>query len=182
MERDDIHQLTAPYALDALDAPEAEEFEEHLRRCEDCRTEVATLRRTAALLAHDAPPMAPPPELRQQILATARAERGNVVPFRQRWAGPIAAAAAVAACIAVALGVWAGMLNATAGDREAALSAQARALVVAATPGARQIPVSGGHGSLVVAPGGRAALILSGLPKPPSGKVFEAWPGAPRKM
>jgi anti-sigma-K factor RskA len=175
VERDDIHSLTAPYALDALDASETEAFEKHLRHCEDCRAEVAMLRGTASLLAHDTPPVAPPPELRERILASARAERGNVIPFRQRWSAPIAAAAAVAACAALALGIWAGTLRNTVGDREAALRTQARALAVAATPGARQIPLSGGHGSLVVAPGGRAALILSGLPKPPSGKVFEAW-------
>ena len=172
---DDIHDLTAPYALDALDGPETEAFEKHLRHCEDCRAEVAMLRETASLLAHDAPPVEPPPELRERILASARAERGNVIPFRQRFAAPIAAAAAVAACAALALGVWAGMLKNTVGDREAALRSQARALAVAASPGARQIPLSGGHGSLVVAPGGRAALILSGLPKPPPGKVFVAW-------
>ena len=175
MERDDIHELTAPYALDALDGREASAFEDHLRHCEDCREEVAMLRVTASLLAHDAPPLAPPPELRQRILDSARAERGNVIPFRQRWAAPIATAAAVAACAALALGIWAGMLKNTVGDREAALRSQARALAVAASPGARQIPLSGGHGSLVLAPGGSAALILSGLPKPPPGKVFEAW-------
>ena len=172
---DNIHDLTAPYALDALDGPETEAFEKHLRHCEDCRAEVAMLRGTASLLAHDAPPVTPPPELRERILASARAERGNVIPFRQRWAAPIAAVAAVAACAALALGIWASMLKNTVGDRDAALRSQSRALAVAASPGARQIQLSGGHGSLVVAPGGRAALILSGLPRPPSGKVFEAW-------
>jgi anti-sigma-K factor RskA len=176
VERDDtIHELTAPYALDALDAPETEAFEEHLRHCEDCRQEVALLRGTAALLAHDAPSATPPPELRERILASARAERGNVVPFRQRWAAPIAAVAAVAACTAIGLGIWAQMLQHTVGNRDAALRAQARALAIAAAPGARRIPLSGGHGALVVTPTGRAALVLSDLPKPPSGKVFEAW-------
>lgn len=176
MERDgDIHQLTAPYALDALDDSEAEAFEEHLRHCENCREDVAMLRETAALLAHDAPPVAPPGELRERILASARAERGNVIPLRQRWATPIAAVAAVAACAALALGVWAGMLHRTVGTREAALRTQGRALAVAATPGARHIALTGAHGVLVVTRAGRAALLLSGLPTPPSGKVFEAW-------
>jgi anti-sigma-K factor RskA len=175
VERDDIHELTAPYALDALDEHEVREFEQHLRDCERCRDEVAMLRETAASLAHDSPAVAPPPELRARILATARAERGNVVPLRPRWAAPVAAVAAVAACAAVALGVWAATLNHTLGNRDAALREQARALAVAASPDVRRIALTGGHGALVVTPDGRAALLLSGLPKPGAGKVFEAW-------
>lgn len=175
MERDDIHELTAPYALDALDAQETQAFEEHLRGCEACREEVAVLRATAASLAHDAPAVAPPPELRSRILATARAERSNVVPLRPRWAAPAAAAAAVAACAAVGFGIWAATLDHTLGNREAALRDQARALAVAASPGARRIALTGGHGALVVTPDGRAALLLADLPEPGAGKVFEAW-------
>lgn len=175
MERDDIHELTAPYALDALDEQEDRAFEQHLRDCERCRDEVAMLRATAASLAHDSPAVAPPPELRARILATARAERGNVVPLRPRWAAPVAAIAAVAACAAVALAVWAATLNHTLGNRDAALRNQARALAVAARPDARRIALTGGHGALVVTPDGRAALLLAGLPEPGAGKVFEAW-------
>jgi anti-sigma-K factor RskA len=175
VERDDIHELTAPYALDALDEHEVREFEQHLRDCERCRDEVAMLRETAASLAHDSPAVAPPPELRARILATARAERGNVVPLRARWTAPVAAVAAVAACAAVALGVWAATLNHTLGNRDAALRDQARALAVAASPDARRISLTGGHGALVVTPDGQAALLLSGLPEPGAGKVFEAW-------
>ncbi|MDX6465507.1 MAG: hypothetical protein QOI27_547 [Gaiellaceae bacterium] len=175
MEANDIHELTVPYALDALDPREAGEFEEHLRRCEPCRDEVAALRSTAASLAHDAPPAAPPPELRERILATARAERGNVVPLRPRWAVPAAAVAAVAACAALAFGILAQTLHQTLSSRDAALAAQARALAVAADPDARRIPLTGGHGALVVDPQGRAALLLSRLQAPGPGKVYEAW-------
>jgi len=175
VERDDIHELTAPYALDALDEQEVREFEQHLRVCERCRDELAMLRATAASLAHDSPAVAPPPELRARILATARAERGNVVPLRPRWATPVAAVAAVAASAAVVLGVWAVTLNHTLGNRDAALRNQARALAVAANPAARRISLTGGHGALVVTPNGRAALLLSGLPEPGAGKAFEAW-------
>lgn len=175
MERDDIHELTAPYALDALDASDAQAFEEHLRHCERCRDEVALFRATAASLAHDAPPAAPPKELRARILATARAERGNVVPLRPRWAAPVAAAAAVAACAALGFGIWAATLDHALGNRNAVLRDQARALAVAASPDARRIALTGGHGALVVTPAGRAALLLADLPEPGAGKVFEAW-------
>jgi anti-sigma-K factor RskA len=175
VERDDIHELTAPYALDALDEQEVRAFEEHLRDCDRCRDEVAMLRGTAASLAHGAPATAPPPELRERILATARAERGNVEPLRPRWAVPVAAVAVVAACAALGFGIWAATLKHTLGDREAALRSQARALAVAASPDARRIPLTGGHGALVVTRNGRAALLLADLPEPGAGKAFEAW-------
>ena len=37
MERAEIHDLSAAYALDALDGDELEAFEEHLARCAECR-------------------------------------------------------------------------------------------------------------------------------------------------
>ena len=49
----------------------------------------------------------PPASLRERILEQARDERPNVVPLRRRVAAPVlASAAAVAAVVAVALGIW----------------------------------------------------------------------------
>ena len=47
----DIHELVAPYALDALDAEERAEFERHLADCEPLLTRAAELQDTAASLA-----------------------------------------------------------------------------------------------------------------------------------
>jgi hypothetical protein len=66
-------------------------------------------------------------------------------------------------------------LSRTLASRDAALRSHARALAVAASPGVRRIALSGGHGTLVVDPAGRAALLLSRLPQPGPGKVYEAW-------
>jgi hypothetical protein len=55
----ELHELLAPYALDAVDADERAQVEEWLVRSPDARAEVAELRETAAYLAHggaDAPP------------------------------------------------------------------------------------------------------------------------------
>lgn len=168
MERDEIHDLTAAYALDALSAAEAEAFEEHLRRCGRCRDEVARLREPVAALAHDAPPAAAPPELRARILDQARRERGRVVPLRPRWAVPAAAAAAVAACAALGLGLWAASLHRDLGRRDALMA-------ILADPGARRVALSGGRGTLVVSPDRRAALLAASLGAPPSGKTYEIW-------
>ena len=65
----DPHADVAPYALDALDADEERAFEEHLASCEACREELASLREATAALAYGAVGPAPPPELKQRILA-----------------------------------------------------------------------------------------------------------------
>jgi anti-sigma-K factor RskA len=65
----------APYALGALDENERASFEAHLTTCDVCTAEVRELRNVAGLLAMAAPDVAPPPRLRERILADARAVR-----------------------------------------------------------------------------------------------------------
>jgi anti-sigma-K factor RskA len=161
MDSEALHELTAAYALDALAPDEARAFEEHLASCERCREQVAEFEAVAGSLAHAAPPVSPPPELRAKILAAAHAERQTVVPLRPRWAVPLAAAAAIAACAAIGLGVW----NVSLHDQLSASDRQALA----------RVPLSGAAGSVVVASGGAAALVVSNLVAAPSGKTYEAW-------
>ena len=68
-------EQTAPYALGALDADERASFEQHLATCAQCAAEVRELQEVAGLLATAATPVAPPPALRDRILADARAVR-----------------------------------------------------------------------------------------------------------
>jgi anti-sigma-K factor RskA len=157
-----LHELTPAYVLDALDAPDLESFEEHLATCARCREEVAELSGAAAALAYGVPPVAPPPALRARILEAARAERPNVVPMRPRWAVPVAAAAAIAACVAIGLGVWDVSLHDQLGG--------AHDQTLLRVPLAR-----GASGSVVVASGGSGALVLSNLVAAPGGKTYEAW-------
>jgi anti-sigma-K factor RskA len=168
----DAHSLAAPYALHALDDDEGRAFEEHLAVCERCREELAGLREAAAGLAYGAAGPPPPPELKERILAQARKERDNVasLPARRRnWTAPLAAAAAIAASVAIGLGVWTA-------TRPSEGNAFARVL---AQPGAKLMGM-GDRGAVIVAPNGEAALILR-VPPAPSGKTYEAWvmrPGA----
>jgi anti-sigma-K factor RskA len=161
----DPHANVAPYALDALDADEERAFEEHLASCEACREELASLREATAALAYGAVGPAPPPELKQRILAEAKAEGPNVVslPRRRSWTAPLAAAAALAAAVAIGVGVWAATRPATS-DAFAS---------VLAKPGAKLVPM-GDRGALAVAPDGTAAIALTG-PRAPEGKTYEAW-------
>ena len=182
MEANALHDLTAAYALDALDAGDAREYEAHLAHCERCRDELASLSEAAGALAYatEAPP--PPPEVRARILQQARRERPNVVPLRPRWIVPVAGAAAVAACAAIALGIWAASLSGKLDRRDAALAREQRVAAIVAQPGARTIDFA--RGTLVVGPNGDAALIVRKLKQAPSGRTYEAWisaGGAPRR-
>ncbi len=171
---DDLHELSALYALDVLDAPERARFEAHLAGCERCSTELASLRSTASSLAFAGAGTPPPPELRERILASARAERQNVVPLRARrsLAVSVAAVVAVAAsAAAVGFGIWAATLHHS-------LASERAATKVLRDPLARHIPVRGAAGELVVAPSGEAVLNVA-LPKAPNGNTYEAWVADP---
>ena len=159
MDTESIHDLSAAYALDALDDDERRAFEDHLAGCERCRDEVAAYSVAAESLAYGAGPAHPPSPLRDRILVAARAERPNVVPLRPRWVYPVAAVAAVAACLAIGLGVW----NVSLHDRLSNVQAL------------QSIPVTGAPGSLVVGSNGAAALVLYRLDAAPAGKTYEAW-------
>jgi len=162
---DNVHVLVGAYALDALDEGDEVSFEQHLALCERCREELAGLREAAAALAYGAPHTVAPPELRQRILAQARAERPNVVPLRRRrnWTVPLAAAAAVAACAAVVLGIWAASLQNSQDPFENVLS----------KPGSRLVSM-GRAGGVAVAPDGTAVLAVA-VPPAPADKTYEAW-------
>jgi anti-sigma factor RsiW len=170
---DDLHTLSAPYALDALTREERERFEEHLATCAQCRADLSGLNDAAAALAFAVEGPAPPAALRSAILDTARRERPNVVPLRpRRTLGMVAAAIAVAAsAAAVGFGIWAASLHHS-------LSRDRAALGVLANPASRHVPVNGARGELVVAPSGAAVLNVD-LPSPPKGKTYEAWVASP---
>jgi hypothetical protein len=176
MANESIHELTAAYALDALDENESETYERHLAQCERCRDDLASLAGAASALAYavDTPP--PPSALRGRILDAARAERENVVPLRSRRGFQlVAAAAAVAACAAVAFGVWAAALQRSLDRERTARAAQARAAAIVADPAAQRVELAGKPGALYVEPDGSAALVVQSLPAAPSDKTYEAW-------
>jgi anti-sigma-K factor RskA len=171
---DDLHELSALYALDVLSGEERTRFEEHLDECDRCRAELAGLRDAASSLAFAVEGPAPPPELRERIIEAVGAERQNVVPFRPRrsFAVSVAAATAVAAsAAAVALGIWAASLHKSLAHERATIS-------VITDPRARRVPLHGAPGQLVVAPSGDAVLSVE-LPKLPKGKTYEAWVADP---
>ena len=178
MERAEIHELSAAYALDALEGSELEAFEEHLAHCAECRENVTTFQRVAAELAYDVDAPAPPPALRNRILDQAASERPKVVALpRRRWAFPIAATAAVAAGIAAfALAFWAADLSQQLDDVRAEQHRANEALIALTDPSASVFALDGANGVLVVNDdSGDGKLVISGLERAPADKTYEAW-------
>lgn len=174
-----IHELTAAYALDALDPDERSAYEAHLSGCEQCQKELESLWQTTEALAVAASGPEPSAALRERILADARAKPPrNVVPLeprRRRTVPVLAAAAAIAAVVALGVGLWASSLSRQLDDARTALDRERMAAAIVANPDSRTIALDAGTGRLVVDPDGRAALVLHGLGPAPRGKTYETW-------
>jgi anti-sigma factor RsiW len=105
--RDEIAALL----VGALDPGEAAELELHLAGCPDCRADLRWLQPAAQLLPESVERVAPPPELRERILAQASSEipmasAGAVRERRPLLAGrrPLAGLAALALVVAALAG------------------------------------------------------------------------------
>jgi anti-sigma-K factor RskA len=181
-----IHELTVGYALDALEPEERRAYEAHLPTCDRCQEELAGFWQTTEALAVAASGPEPDRELRERMLAAARAEPQVVLPFesRRRRAVPaLAAVAAVAAVVALVVGVWAARLSSDLSRTRSALERQRAAAALLADPSSRSVPLSAGSGRLVVNADGQAVLVLDRLAPAPPGKTYEAWiiaSGTPR--
>jgi anti-sigma factor RsiW len=149
MTNEDLHELVAGYALDALDAEGRRAFESHLAGCERCRVELAGLSEAVGTLAFAVEGHAPPAALRGRILAAAREEPPTVVALRPRRTRAYAGIAlAATACAALAIGLYAGLSGGGSSNKQAM--------------------------SLTVA-NGVARLTVTGLPAAPAGKAYEIW-------
>ncbi|MEO5634788.1 anti-sigma factor [Gaiella sp.] len=173
----ELHELSAGYALDALESEERDAFERHLSGCAQCQEDVASFWEVAGALAVVADGSSPSPELRNRILADARAETQTVVSLdsRRRVFPVLAAVSAAAAAVVIGLGIYATSLNRDLDSTRSALTAQENAAAVLADPTATSVALQSGNGRLVVAGGGSAVLVLDNLPAAPTGKTYQAW-------
>jgi anti-sigma-K factor RskA len=177
VERDNIHELAAAYAVNALDDRERSLFEAHLSECDQCPDTVRSFQATAAALAVGVPTVDPPLALRARILELAAREHPHqsvvvLRPRRQLWIA--AAAAAAFAVVALGLGIWAATLSSSLSDERSAADAQARVALILADESARHLSL-GDNGQVVLAPNGDGVLVARSLPRAPSGKTYEAW-------
>ena len=87
----------------------------------------------------------------------------------------LGAAAAIAACAAIAFGLWGAAASRDRDDTRAALEQAQSAAAVLSDPNARTIELEAGDGRLVVGEDGEAVLVLDALGPAPAGKTYEVW-------
>jgi anti-sigma-K factor RskA len=167
----EAHELIAGYALDALDEADRARAKELLATSEEAREELRAFTDVAAAMAMAAVGPAPRSELRDRIVAAARAEPQNVVSLEARRRGRAApllgAVAAVAATVAIGLGIYASSLSGELDDTKAVIAQLS-------DPSARAIGLEGASGRLLVKSDGDAVLVVAGLPKR-EGKTYAVW-------
>ena len=175
----ETHELIAGYALDALDPADQARAKELLATSEEAREELRAFSEVTAAMATAASGPTPRPELRGQILDAARAEPQNVVSLdahrRSRAVPALGAAAALAACAALALGMWGVAASRDRDDAREALDRSRAATAVLSDPDARAVDLEAGDGRLVVDDEGAAVLVLDGIGPAPVGKTYEVW-------
>ncbi len=175
----DIHALSGAYAVDALDDDERARFEQHLAECAECRSEVASLREAASLLA-ETTATAPPAGLRDKVLTSITTVRplppepgeAPVVSLssrrRRRTTAWLAAAAAV---IAIGGG---GVVWQQTHDESPSRVEQLQA---AGDVQRFSLPVGDGGSATVYRSEhlNEAAIVTKGMPAPPAGKEYVLW-------
>lgn len=191
MTTTDLHRLTGAYALHALPDDESTAFERHLTGCEPCAEETAELSATAARLGL-AVASTPPAALRAQVLRRITGVRQETPGRRPQNRTALARLRsrtlsrwALAACLAAAtaLGGTAVWQHQRAEDARAqarhATQASDEIAAVLAAPDARTRAAGlagGATGTVVVSRDrDRAVFVVSGMARPPGGKVYQLW-------
>jgi anti-sigma-K factor RskA len=177
----------AAYLLGALPEEERVGFERHLAGCPECRREVEDLAVAVDALPTAAPPVTPPPELKQRIMSVVdseasllaaagseadRAQRAPA-PRERRGLGRLLgrnwtlrpAFALAASVVLLALGAAGGILVGGGGGSET---------VVAQVTG----PAARASARLEIS-GDRSRLVMSDFPQPPAGRVYQVWTKRP---
>ncbi len=185
--RHDLHSLSGAYALDALEGEaEHDRFTRHLSRCPSCAGEVRGFREVATALAFAVTTEAPP-ALRGQVLAAAARTRQlppevtrHVRTRPQRtlpWLPWLSGAVAMAS---IAVAVFFGLSQSHTQDELNQARAQDQALnAVLSAPQVKvlsQVSTKGGTAVVVLAAERHElAVVTTGLPALPAGKVYQLW-------
>jgi anti-sigma-K factor RskA len=180
---DEIRDLLAAYAIDAVDDDERRAIDDYLEQHADLRAEVSSLQHSASFLAHTGGP--PPPGVWDRLEAALQAppapaaapplrlvprarERAPRSSRRWQW---FAVAASIAAIAFGAL--WLSSRDSSGGGSTADLASAA-----ATAPGARHARLVDAGGTVlaraVVLPDGTGYL-TSELPTLPAGRTYQLW-------
>ncbi|MGH2831782.1 MAG: anti-sigma factor domain-containing protein [Solirubrobacteraceae bacterium] len=171
----DQHPQAAAYLLGALNDTEAERYREHLKNCASCQEDIEQLRPVAHALATTPTPVVAAEPLIERVMANVRAEADLLnaagpqadrpTPTKTRWRQRRLALLAGATSIAAATAI--AVILATGGPSPKEHVTQAS--LAANTPGHAQVRQSGA----------RAELLVTGIPQPPAGEIYEVWLAKP---
>ena len=165
----------AAYLLDALSADESREVERHLEDCPRCRERARWLRASVEMLPTSVEQLEPPPELRERLMRTVRAEAAAPaaaaphdaqVRAGRRWLDMLRAVPRPALALGVALialAAVAGYGIGTGGDG-----------TTRSTVSAQVDPALSGATATLERDGDSGILRVSGLPQRP-GRIYEVW-------
>ena len=156
------------YLLGALDEPERRDFERHLEECPRCAMDLARLRPAADAIPRSVAQVAPPASLKRSIMreVDGEAPRRSLARFLPSLPAfrPAAALAGVAAALLVGLVVGLGLGRSTDESGRTVTAKMDRGRLPAAS-GSLDVPADGTGG----------VLRVQGMPRPPSGRVYQAW-------
>src|SRR5919108_125270 len=171
----------ASYVLGALEEEDRRAFETHLASCAQCRDDVSHYADAAHELANSLPRLAPPPTLRDHILAGARATRPiTTAPSRRAHARRWGAAAGFVLAAGISL-LYLGERGArnTAEQRARDALARATSAESAAALAASSVAERDSLVAALLAQDVRTT-VLAAAGRPPSARVF--WSPARRRV
>src|SRR5436190_1416722 len=186
--RHDLHSLSGAYVLDALEpGAERDRFTRHLSRCQSCAAEVKGFREVATAMAFAAA-AEPPAELRGRVLAAAARTRQlppevstHARPRRTRTRVPwVPWLSGVVATASIVVAVLFGLAQAHTQDELNQVRAENQAIsLILSAPKAKLLTYEVTHGGVatvvLAADRHELAVVTTGLPALPPGKVYQLW-------
>lgn len=179
-DHDELESSIAAWVLGALDPEEAEVVSAHAEACPTCRELAARLRRVVGALPLAVEEAAPPPRLRERVLAAAAATRspaGSPVARRSIVRAPAPRASGlrrIPAYALAAMAVLALLVGVVIG--QVAHAPQTPATQVARFSLSGHQGMSGAQASVIDLKSDGVALVdFRGLPQPGAGRVYEVW-------
>ena len=193
MTHEDILDLLAVFALDAVDDAEQREIESHLRECPRCAAELVGLRDVASALGNCVEPV--PEDLWSGIsgrLVIPQDEPSSSLPrvtlvrppprsrAGRRYLMAVTAVAAAAVAVAGVLGITLAGTNEQNDRLQAQIGSNASSVVAALeAPGHKVVDLKNTEqvklAQFVVLPNGRGYLVSSTLPKLNVAQTYQLW-------
>ncbi len=186
-DHEELESSVAAWVLGALDPEDAEAIRAHVEACPTCREVAGRLRRVVVALPLAVEESAPPPRLRERVLAAAAASRrpsfapfavvAQRPPLRAPTSSPLVRSGRrvpVYAAAAIALvTLLAGVLVGEVAFRETQRPAQSQ---VSRFTMAGHQDMSGAQASVIdLKSDGLTLVDFRGLPQPGAGRVYEVW-------